>query len=165
MPPWGIRTSVPVLLGFIVLLGFVVGSLFLEVPVAYELKCDRSKGGCTFTEQRLGRSRAAEARIASLQHAEVRRGTPGWANPLSIVWVVSRKSGGERFAAYWSRAEAEEAARKINAFLRDPTAGRVVLAKSVPLTYWIAGALIPLIATLLVVLASAALREKAKPRH
>jgi hypothetical protein len=163
MPQRRIRASVLALLGFTVFLGLAVGLFFLEAPVAYELRCDRSTGLCTFTEQRLGESRVTVAKIASLHQAEVRAATPGWPDLRSAVWVASREAGDKRFAAYWSRAEAEEAARKINAFLRDPTAGRVVLAKSVPLTYWIAGALIPVIATLLVVLAAAVLTRKARP--
>jgi hypothetical protein len=38
----------------------------------------------------------------------------------------------------------------------------VVLLKTVPLTYWIAGALMPVLATLLVVLAASVLARKAK---
>jgi hypothetical protein len=165
MPPQRIRTSLPALLGFTALLGLVVGLLFLEVPVAYELKCDRSTGVCTFTEQRLGNSRVTEAKIVSLRQAEVRAGTPGWSDARSAVWVVSRETGDKRFAAYWSRAEAEEAARKINAFLQDPTAGHAVLTKSVPLTYWTVGALIPVVALLLVFLATAVIARKIKPLH
>jgi uncharacterized membrane protein YbaN (DUF454 family) len=165
MPPRRIGGYVLALLGFTVFLSLAVGLFFFEAPVAYELKCDRSAGVCTFTEQRLGKSRVTEAKIESLGQATIQVATSGWPNPRTAVWVGSRKAGAKRFAAYWSRGEAEEAARTINSFLRDPKAGHVVLTKSVPLTYWIAGALIPVMATLFVVLVAAVLARKAKPQH
>jgi hypothetical protein len=111
--------------GFALLSGLTGGVLFFEAPVAYEVRCDRSKGVCTFTEQRPGRSRVREANIALLSQAVVRAATPGWPDPRTGVWDVSQETGDELVGAYWSREEAEEAVRKVNAFLQNPTAGHV----------------------------------------
>jgi hypothetical protein len=55
-------------------------------------------------------------------------------------------------AAYGSYAEGEQAAQKINTFLRDLTVGHVTVAKNVGAIFWITWLLVPVVAALLVAL-------------
>ena len=151
--------KIVLLLVFAAVLLSVVGFVLFDAPLEYGLDCNRFSGVCTFTQRLMTRSRAAQARIDSLERAEVRVAPLGRSRTRVMVWVVSR-DGSRFFAVYGSRGEAEADARRINAFLRDPSDGRLVLARSVRSTYWIAWALVPLVAAIVVALVGVSVSKK-----
>jgi hypothetical protein len=153
--------KVILLFGFAAVLTLVVVLLLYDAPFEYGLDCDRLKGTCTFTQRLLVKSKVGWAPIDSLQRAEVRVARPRRGAQRIMVWVVSTAPAGDYFFADSpSRPEAEEAARRINDFLRDRTHARLVLSRTVRATYGIAWALIPVVAGLVVVLAAALFRKK-----
>jgi hypothetical protein len=147
------------LLVFAAVLLSVVGFVLFDAPLEYGLDCNRFSGVCTFTQRLMTRSRAGQARIDSLERAEVRVAPHSRGRARITVWVVSRDA--DRFlAVYGSRGEAEADARRINAFLRDSSDGRLVLTRSVRSTYWVAWALIPVVAAILVALVAVSRSKK-----
>jgi hypothetical protein len=149
-----------IVLGFAAVLTLVVVLLLYDAPFEYLLDCNRLQGTCTFTQRLLIKSKVGWAPIGSLERAEVRV-EPRRGAPWIMVWVKSKSPSGDYFFAdYTGRREAEEAAGKINAFLHDPSDGRLVLVRSVRATYWVAWALIPIVAALVVTLAAVLFRSK-----
>jgi len=154
--------KVLLLLGFAGVLAFVIGLLAFDAPFEYGLDCNRFSGRCLFTQRLLVSSRTGSAPIASLERAEVRVAAGPRGAPRIMVWIKGRGGAADAFVAdYAKRAEADEAAGKIDAFLRDPSDGRLILTRSVRGMYWLAWALVPLVAGLVVALAAVLLR---KPR-
>lgn len=131
---------------------FVV-ALLIDAPLEYGLDCNRFSGTCTFTQHFLTHSRVGQARIASLERAEVRGAISRHGKPPFTVWVTSRQ-GDWFFAGYTTRAPAQEAAERINSFLGERSRGRLVLTRSVRATYWMAWSLVPVVAVLVVAMAS-----------
>ena len=144
-----------VVLGFTVVIAFLVGLLLFDAPLEYGLDCNRSAGVCTFSQRLLIRSKTGLARIDSLRQAEVRAGRVRRGSPRIMIWVTSNGSGPDWFFAdYSSRAEAEADTGKINSFLQDPSDGRLVVTRSVKGIYWLAWILIPVVAALIVAIAA-----------
>jgi hypothetical protein len=151
-----------VLLGFGVALAALAGWFVLDEPLEYWLDCNRFSGTCTFTQKFVARSRTTSARIGTLQKGEVRLRTHPRAGPRQSVWVVSNH--GDYFVAdYRSRAEAEEACEKINAFLREPGRGRLLVTRTDRTMYWVAWGLVPVSAAFLVALFSVLSAKKPAP--
>jgi len=152
---------VAVVVGFAVVLALLVGLLLFDAPLEYGLDCNRFSGSCTFTQRLLIRSKTGQAEIGTLRRAEVRESRGRRGSPRIMVWVTS--TGPDWFFAdYSSRAEAEAEARKINQFLRDPTDGRLVLTRSVRGIYVLAWVLVPLVAALIVALATTLFSRKSR---
>jgi hypothetical protein len=155
--------KVLLLLGFAAVLAFVVGLLTFDAPFEYSLDCNRFSGLCVFTQRLLVSSRTGSVPIASLERTEVRVTAGRRGAPRIMVWIKGRDGAADAFFAdYATRAEAEEAAAKIDVFLRDPSDGRLILTRSVRGMYWLAWALVPLVAGLVVALAAVLMR---KPRR
>ncbi len=144
-----------VLLGFAAVLTVVTALLLFDAPFEYALDCNRLSGRCVFTQRLLVRSKVGWAPMAALGRAEVRVVPARRGAPRILVWVQSRSGSGDSFFADYSRrGEADQAAERINAFLGDPSAGRLVLTRSVRGMYWLAWALVPIDAALVVALAA-----------
>jgi hypothetical protein len=157
--------KVVLLLGFAAVLAFVIGLLTFDAPFEYSLDCNRFSGSCLFTQRLLVSSRTGSVPIASLEGAQVRVAAARRGAPRIMVWVKGRGGTADAFFAdYGSRAEADEAAGKIDAFLRDPSDGRLILTRSVRGMYWLAWALVPLVAGLVVALAAVLLRKPKRER-
>lgn len=125
--------------------------LILSFPLEYDLECDRRKGDCTLERKFLVGSRIQKIRIGPIRNAEIRSGE-AWLRPRTRVWLVSQGRGGLLIAAYGSSAEAERTARRINAFITDPTSGHAIMAAEVSAALWIAWSLVPALAVLFVAL-------------
>jgi len=154
--------KVVLLLSFGAALAFLVWLLLFDEPLDYWLDCNRFSGTCTFTQKLIARTRVGTARIDSLRKAEVRIGAQGRRRPRRSVWVVSDR-GGYFFADYRARGEAEAAAEKINAFLSDPTRGRLLITQSDRTMYWTAWGLVPVAAAFVVALVSVLSSNKTPP--
>lgn len=151
-----------VLLGFGVALAAVAGWFVLDEPLEYWLDCNRFSGTCTFTQKFVIRTHTTSARVGTLRKAEVRLRTLGKSRIRQSVWVLSDR--GDHFVAdYRSRAEAEEAAEKINAFLRDPGRGRLLVTRTDRMMYWVAWGLVPISAAFLVAVFSVFSAKKPAP--
>ncbi len=154
--------KVLLLSGFAAVLAFVVGLLAFDAPLEYSLECNRLSGRCVFTQRLLVSSRTGWVPIDAMERAEVRVAAPRRGAPRIMVWVRSRPAGKDYFFAdYSTQAQAQEAAGKIDAFLRDPSDGRFLLTRSVRGMYVLAWVLVPLVALLVVALGAVLFR---KPR-
>jgi hypothetical protein len=151
--------KVALLLSFGAVLAFLVWLLLFDEPLDYWLDCNRFSGTCTFTQNLIARTRVGTARIDTLREAESRSGAHWKGKPRTSVWVVSDR-GSYFFADYRARREAEEAAEKINAFLRDPTRGRLLITQSDRTMYWVAWGLVPVAAAFVVGLVSVLFSKK-----
>jgi hypothetical protein len=153
------------LLGFAAVLAFVIGLLTFDAPFEYSLDCNRFTGRCVFTQRLLVSSKTSRAPIAAFERAEVRVVPSRRGAPRIMVWVRGRRGTADAFFAdYTSRAEAAEAASKIDAFLRDPSDGRLLVTRSVRGMYTLAWVLVPLVAGLVVALWAVLFRRKPRPR-
>jgi hypothetical protein len=144
-----------VVFAFAVALALLVGLLLFDAPLEYGLDCNRLAGVCTFSQRLLIRSKTGQAEIESLRRAEVRVVPGRRGSPRIMIWVMSNGAGSDWFFADYSlRAEAEADTRKINSFLQDPSAGRLLVTRSVKGVYWLAWILIPVVAGLIVAVAA-----------
>jgi hypothetical protein len=130
-----------------------VGFFVFNEPLEFWLECNRTSGVCTFTQKLLGRSRVRTAPVASLRGAELRTGTPRRSIPRSSVWVLDGKED-YFFADYHERSDAQAVADEINSFLKDSTRLRFRITRVDKTMYWIAWALVPVVALFVVALAS-----------
>jgi hypothetical protein len=136
-----------------------VGWFALDEPLEYWIDCNRFSGSCTFTQKFLVRSQVATGRIDSLRRAEVRVRTLRRGKTRDSVWVVSDKAD-FYFADYRSRADADAASEKINAFLRDRSRGRLLITQTDRTMYWVAWGLVPVLAAFAVGVVSVLLWKK-----
>jgi hypothetical protein len=150
------------LLSFGAVLAFLAWLLLFDEPLDYWLDCNRFSGTCTFTQNLIARTRVGTARIDSLRNAEARSGARWKRKPRTSVWVVSDR-GSYFFADYRARGEAEAAAEEINAFLRDPTQGRLLITQSDRTMFWVAWGLVPVAAGFVVALVSVLFSRKNLP--
>jgi hypothetical protein len=132
----------------------------LSFPLEYDVDCSRSLGLCTLTQEFLTQSRVEKAPIESIQRAEVQLGNGRWDRAqLRVRFNIPDKCSA-MVAMYGSAADAAEAAERINAFLGNPRAGRVVFTKRVNTIYWSAWLLVPVGAAFLVSLMAALLPNR-----
>lgn len=146
-----------VLLGFVAVLLATLALLLTDARLGAALACDRASGVCALTQQELTRSWNDRIPIAAMDRAEVRvrRGRGGWPQ----VFIVTR-GGDYFFADYVLRSRAYQVAQQINAFPGNASAdARLFLNDDERGAYWVAWAIVPVIAALLVVLARALLRK------
>src|SRR5215471_17532207 len=126
-----------------------VGWFVWDEPLEYWIDCNRFAGSCTMTQKFLARSRTATVPIESLRRAEVRPHSRGRGKARDSIWVVSNRS--DYFVAdYRSRADAQAAAEKINAFLADRTRGRLLITQTDRVMYWVAWGMVPVLAAFVV---------------
>jgi hypothetical protein len=127
----------------------------LRFPLEYDVDCSRSLGLCTLTQEFLTQTRVEKAPIESIERAEVQVGNGRWDRAQLRVRLNTPERRSAMVAVYGSAADAAEAAERINAFLGDPHALRVVFTKRVNTIYWSAWLLVPVGAAFLVALMAA----------
>jgi hypothetical protein len=138
----------------------IIELVLFNVPLEYDLDCNRPRGLCTLTQQFLTRSRAEQAQIKSIQRAAVQVRNGGWGRSRARVRLDSLGKSGWVVADYGSSVEAADAARRINAFLGDPNAGHIVLTKNVNTIYWATWLQVPIAAAFLVALMAVLVRNR-----
>jgi hypothetical protein len=140
----------------------IIQAVPLSFPLEYDIDCSRTAGLCTLTQEFLTASRVEKAPIESIERAEVEVGNGLWVGPRLRVRLRAPEQRGVLVAVYGSTADAAEAADRINAFLGNPHAGRVVFSKRACAIYWSAWLLVPVGAAFLVALMAALLPNRAR---
>ena len=139
----------------------MVALLLTNAHLGSELACDRVSGACSFTQQQLTKTWSNRIPLSAIDRAEVR--VPRGRGGSPQVWVVT--AGGDYFFAdYVLRSNADRIAQQINDFLRNPSGdAQLALTDDERVLYWVAWALVPVIAVLLVVLSRALFRKSRSP--
>jgi hypothetical protein len=158
----GLAARILLFAGFVAVVLGVTAVFLLDTPYEYRLTCERATGLCTFTQRAAFSKRTGTAPIASLGGSHVRVAAVRGA-PRIQTWIRTRDGGGDHYVAdYSGRKAAEDAARRIDAFLADSRAPRLDLVRDDRTGFRVAAVLLFVPFAALALLAWALFRRKAR---
>lgn len=151
---------VVIVLGFGGTLGFLAALLLGDVPLAYRLDCDRVSGECEIERRLLLGARRWTVTLDSIRGVEVHHSAPRRGTARVLLVLVTGGPGPTYVADYGheGRVEAERAAARVNAFLRDASATRLTIERDDTPWYWTAWTAMPFASVMVIALVLAARR-------